>query len=240
MASGAGSASAHSVDMEKEQGMRLLLAEDDPMIGSGLQQGLRKEGYTVDWVQDGKSALLALETTPYALLLLDLGLPQQDGMTVLKALRRRDESLPAIIITARDALPDRLSGLDSGADDYLVKPFALDELIARIRAVSRRQAGRAQTELRAGPLRLDPVRHLLWLHEQPVSVSAKEFALLHELMREPGAVLSREQLEDRLYGWGEEVGSNAIEVHIYNLRKKLGAEVIRTVRGVGYRIWETT
>lgn len=218
--------------------MRLLLAEDDPMIGSGLQQGLRKEGYTVDWVQDGKSALLALETTPYAMLLLDLGLPQQDGMAVLKTLRRRDETLPAIIITARDALPDRVAGLNSGADDYLVKPFALDELIARIRAVSRRQSGRAQTELRAGPLRLDPVRHLLWLHDLPITISAKEFALLHELMREPGAALSREQLEDRLYGWGEEVGSNAIEVHIYNLRKKLGVEVIRTVRGVGYRIGE--
>lgn len=218
--------------------MRLLLAEDDPLIGSGLQQGLRKEGYTVDWVQDGKSALLALETTPYALLLLDLGLPQLDGMAVLKALRRHDETLPAIIITARDALPDRVAGLNSGADDYLVKPFALEELIARIRAVSRRQSGRAQTELRAGPLLLDPVRHLLWLHDQPITVSAKEFALLHELMREPGAVLSREQLEDRLYGWGEEVGSNAIEVHIYNLRKKLGTEVIRTVRGVGYHIEE--
>ncbi|MFJ3315143.1 response regulator [Herbaspirillum huttiense] len=218
--------------------MRLLLAEDDPIIGSGLQQGLRKEGYTVDWVQDGKSALLALETIPYALLLLDLGLPQQDGMTVLKALRRHDESLSAIIITARDALPDRVAGLNSGADDYLVKPFALEELIARIHAVSRRQAGRAQTELRVGPLRLDPVRHLLWLRDEPASVSAKEFALLHELMREPGAVLSSEHLEDRLYGWDEEVGSNAIEVHIYNLRKKLGPEVIHTVRGVGYRIRE--
>lgn len=216
--------------------MRLLLAEDDPQIGSGLQQGLRKEGYTVDWVQDGKSALLALETTSYAMLLLDLGLPQQDGMAVLKTLRRHDETLPALIITARDALPDRVAGLNSGADDYLVKPFALEELVARIRAISRRQSGRAQNELCAGPLRLDPVRHLLWLRGQPISVSAKEFALVHELMREPGAVLSREQLEDRLYGWGEEVGSNAVEVHIYHLRKKLGAEVIRTVRGVGYHI----
>jgi len=218
--------------------MRLLLTEDDPMIGSGLQHGLRKEGYTVDWVQDGKAAVLALETNPYALLLLDLGLPHQDGMNVLKALRQRDEMLPVIIITARDALPDRLAGLNSGADDYLVKPFAIEELIARIRAVSRRQSGRAQTELRAGPLRLDPVHHLLWLRDEPVTVSAKEFALLHELMREPGAVISREQFEDRLYGWGEEVGSNAVEVHVHNLRKKLGTNVIRTVRGVGYRIGE--
>lgn len=228
------------VSQQAEKYVRLLLAEDDPMIGSGLQQGLRKKGFTVDWVQDGNSALLALETTPYALLLLDLGLPQQNGMNVLKALRLRDETMPAIIITARDALADRVTGLDSGADDYLVKPFALEELIARIHAVSRRQSGRAQTELRAGPLRLDVARHLLWLRDEPTSVSAKEFGLLHVLMREPGAVLSREQLEDRLYGWDKDVGSNAIEVHIYNLRKKLGAEVIRTVRGVGYRIAEDT
>jgi DNA-binding response OmpR family regulator len=151
-------------------------------------------------------------------------------------LRQRDNPLPVIIITARDALPDRLSGLDSGADDYLVKPFALEELISRIRAVSRRQTGQVQTELAAGALRLDPVRHLLWLCNEAISVSPKEFALLNELMLEPDAVISREQLEDRLYGWDEEVASNAVEVHIYNLRKKLGAEVIRTIRGVGYRI----
>ena len=146
--------------------------------------------------------------------------------------------MPVILLTALGSIADRVTGLDAGADDYLVKPFALEELIARIHAVSRRQAGRAQTELRVGPLRLDPVRHLLWLRDEPASVSAKEFALLHELMREPGAVLSSEHLEDRLYGWDEEVGSNAIEVHIYNLRKKLGPEVIHTVRGVGYRIRE--
>jgi DNA-binding response OmpR family regulator len=218
--------------------MRILLAEDDLMIGSGLQKGLRLEGYTVDWVTDGKAAVLALETTPFALLLLDLGLPRQDGMEVLKVLRQHDESLPVIIITARDSLPDRVAGLDHGADDYLVKPFAIEELVARIRAVSRRQSGRVQTELQGGPLRLDPVRHLLWLRDEPVSLSAKEYALLHELMKEPDAVISREQLEDRLYGWGDEVGSNAVEVHIHNLRKKLGAEVIRTVRGVGYHIGE--
>ncbi|RTM07742.1 MAG: response regulator [Hyphomicrobiales bacterium] len=218
--------------------MRLLLAEDDPTIGSGLQQGLRKKAFAVDWVRDGNSALLALETASYALLLLDLGLPEQDGMSVLRTLRLRDDTLPIIIITARDALPDRVAGLESGADDYLIKPFALEELIARIHAVSRRRAGRAQTELRAGPLRLDPMRHLLWLRDKPANVSAKEFALLHLLMREPGAVLSREQLEDQLYGWDKEVGSNTVEVHIYNLRKRLGAKVIRTVRGVGYRIGE--
>ncbi|WP_371365383.1 response regulator [Pseudomonas sp. QL9] len=218
--------------------MRLLLAEDDAMIGEALQQGLRKEGYSVDWVQDGKSALLALETTEYALLLLDLGLPRSDGMEVLRRIRRGETALPVIIITARDTLPDRVAGLDCGADDYLVKPFAMEELLARMRAVSRRQVGRVQVELNVGPLRMDPAGHLLWLRGEPVSVSAKEFALLHVLMQGPERILSREQLEDRLYGWGEEIGSNAVQVHIFNLRKKLGADVIRSVRGVGYHVGE--
>ncbi|TCW75491.1 DNA-binding response regulator [Burkholderia sp. SRS-46] len=216
--------------------MRLLLAEDDFLIGQGLQQGLREAGFTVDWVHDGDAAALALKATPYALLILDLGLPHQDGMTLLRTLRQRDNPMPVIIITARDAVPDRLAGLDGGADDYLVKPFVLEELIARIRAVIRRQAGRAQVELTAGALRLDPVRHLLWLRDEPVTVSRKEFALLQELMQNPAAVISREQLEDRLYGWEEEVASNAVEVHIHHLRRKLGADVIRTVRGIGYCI----
>jgi len=216
--------------------MRILLAEDDPMVGSSLQQGLRKQGFVVDWIQNGRSALLALETTPYGLLLLDLGLPQQDGMNILKTLRSREEALPVIIITARDGLTERIAGLNQGADDYLVKPFALEELIARITAVNRRHTGRAQTIMECGGLKLDPVHHHLWLHDDLFSVSAKEFALLQELIRDPGAVLSREQLEDRLYGWGEEPGSNAIEVHICNLRKKLGNDAIRTIRGVGYRI----
>jgi DNA-binding response OmpR family regulator len=220
--------------------MRLLLIEDDPMIGGGLQQGLRREGYTVDWVQDGKAAAAAAQMAPYGLLLLDLGLPGQDGMQLLKLLRQRDEAVPVIIITARDALPDRLAGLDGGADDYLVKPFAIEELIARIRAVGRRQAGSARAELHAGPLRLDPARHLVWLRDEPVSVSAKEFAMLQLLMHRPGVVLSREQIEERMYGWDEEIGSNAVEVRIHNLRKKLGAEVIQNVRGVGYRIREQT
>lgn len=218
--------------------MRLLLVEDDPMVGKGLQQGLKKNGYTVDWVQDGIAASLALETTPYALLLLDLGLPRRDGMSVLKTLRLHNEILPAIIITARDALSDRVNGLNIGADDYIVKPFALEELLARINAVCRRQSGRAATELVVGAIRLDPVRHMTWFHGQPISLSVREFAILHELMREPYAVLSREQLEDRLYGWGEELSSNVIEVHISNLRKRLDPEVIHTIRGVGYRIGE--
>ena len=216
--------------------MRLLLVEDDALIGSGLQQALRREGYTMDWVQDGKAAGAAVQMAPYGLLLLDLGLPGQDGMQLLKGLRQRDDAVPVIIITARDGLPDRLAGLDGGADDYLIKPFAIEELIARIRAVGRRQAGRARMELSVGPLRMDPGRHLLWLRDEPVSVSAKDFALLQVLMDDPGVVLSREQIEDRLYGWEEEIGSNAVEVRIHNLRKKLGAEVIQTVRGVGYRI----
>lgn len=150
------------------------------------------------------------------------------------------KTLPAIIITARDGVPDRIAGLDSGADDYLVKPFELDELLARIRAVNRRHAGRAQTTLAIGPLRLDPVKHLVWLDDEEVPLSPKEFVLLHELMREPGAVISREQFEERLYSWGEEIESNAVQVHIHNLRKKLGHDMIRTVRGVGYRIGDGT
>ncbi|RDK03427.1 response regulator [Paraburkholderia lacunae] len=218
--------------------MRVLLVEDDPLIGNGLQHGLRQEGFAVDWVQDGHAVALALRTTPYGLLLLDLGLPNQDGLMVLKELRQRDDTLPVIIITARDTLPDRVAGLDGGADDYLVKPFALEELLARVRAVNRRHAGRAQTALTVGALRLDPVQHRVWLRNDEVLVSPKEFVLLHELMQQPGAVISREQLEERLYGWNEEVESNAVQIHVHNLRKKLGSDAIRNVRGVGYRIGE--
>lgn len=221
---------------EMDGHMRVLLVEDDPLIGSGLEQGLKQEGFAVDWVKDGDAATLALRTTGYGLMMLDLGLPNRDGLSVLAALRRRDETLPVIVITARDGLPDRIAGLDSGADDYLVKPFALEELLARIRAVNRRHAGRAQTTLTIGALRLDPVKHQVWLNDDEVTLSPKEFVLLHELMREPGAVISREQFEERLYSWGEEVESNAVQVHIHNLRKKLGHEMILTVRGVGYRI----
>ncbi len=218
--------------------MRVLLVEDDPLIGSGLEEGLRHEGFAVDWVRDGDAATLALRTTPYGLLLLDLGLPGKDGLALLSGLRRRDDALPAIVITARDAVSDRIAGLDAGADDYLVKPFVLEELLARIRAVNRRHAGRARTTLSAGALRLDPVRHQVWLSGDEVALSPKEFVMLHELMVDPGAVISREQFEERLYSWGEEVESNAVQVHIHNLRKKLGHVAILTVRGVGYRIGE--
>ncbi|HKT99582.1 MAG TPA: response regulator [Paraburkholderia sp.] len=216
--------------------MRILLVEDDPLIGNGLRLGLRREGFAVDWAQDGNAGALALRTTAYGLVLLDLGLPNQDGMTLLAALRRRDDATPVIVITARDGVPDRVAGLDGGADDYLVKPFALEELLARIRVVNRRQAGRAQSMLAAGALRLDPARHRCWLHDTEISITAREFALLEELMRDPGAIITREQLEERLYGWNEEIESNAIQVHVYNLRRKLGADAIRNVRGVGYGI----
>jgi DNA-binding response OmpR family regulator len=206
------------------------------MIGDSVQKGLRSEGFTVDWVQDGRSAELALETEVYALLLLDLGLPRKDGLQLLQDLRQRGADLPVLIITARDSVPDRVKGLDAGADDYLVKPFDLAELLARMRALLRRRGGRARDVLEAGALRLDPATKEVHWRGEPVPLSAREFALLHALLEQPGAVLSREQLEDRLYGWGEEIESNAVEVHIHHLRRKLGAPVIRNVRGVGYRI----
>ncbi|PMS19650.1 DNA-binding response regulator [Trinickia dabaoshanensis] len=218
--------------------MRILLVEDDALIGDGLRHGLRREGFAVDWAQDGEAASLALRTTSYGLVLLDLGLPRQDGLTLLSRLRRGNDATPVIIITARDAVPDRVAGLDSGADDYLVKPFALEELLARIRVVNRRQAGRAQTALQVGALRLDPALHRVWLRDEEVSVTAREFALLHELMHDPGIIVTREQLEERLYGWNEEIESNAVQVHVHNLRRKLGADAIRNVRGVGYQIGE--
>jgi len=218
--------------------MRILLVEDDPMIGDSLRKGLRGDGFTVDWVQDGGSAERALDATDYALVLLDLGLPNKEGLAVLRGWRQRGLTVPVLIITARDAVPDRVLGLDSGADDYLVKPFDLAELRARMRALLRRQAGRARDLIEIGALRLDPAAHAVDYQGRPVPLSAREFALLHALAAAPGVVLSREQLEDRLYGWGEEVDSNAVEVHIHNLRRKLSPGAIRTVRGVGYRIGE--
>ncbi|HRY15625.1 MAG: response regulator [Candidatus Competibacteraceae bacterium] len=220
--------------------MRILLVEDDLMIGESLRQGLRGEGFAVDWVQDGRSAELAMETTPYTLVLLDLGLPKKDGLTVLRDWRQRGLTVPVLILTARDAVPDRVRGLDNGADDYLVKPFDLTELLARIRALLRRREGRVRELIESGALRLDPVTRAVEYRGQPVALSAREFAVLRALLETPGAVLSREQLEDRLYGWGEEVESNAVEVHVHHLRRKLGSEVIRTVRGVGYRLGETS
>lgn len=216
--------------------MRVLLVEDDPMIGESIRKGLQHEGYVLDWVQDGHAAEIAVESEPYALVLLDLGLPRKDGFAVLSALRSRKERVPVLILTARDAVADRVKGLDAGADDYLVKPFDLDELAARMRAVLRRHAGRAEPVIAYGTLTLNPATHEVAHRGQPVPVSAREFALLEALLERPGAALSRTQLEERLYGWGEEVASNTVEVHIHNLRKKFGDGLIRTVRGFGYSI----
>jgi len=219
--------------------MRLLLVEDDAMIGEAVRAGLRQEGFTVDWVRAAEAGDAALKAETYALLLLDLGLPRKSGLDWLGELRRRGERLPVLILTARDAVADRVSGLDSGADDYLVKPFDLDELSARVRALLRRQAGRAEPMLRHGELTLDPASHEATYKGEPITLSAREFALLAALLERPGAILSRAQLEQRLYGWGEEVESNAVEVHIHNLRKKLGAGFIRNVRGLGYSVPKT-
>jgi two-component system, OmpR family, response regulator QseB len=218
--------------------MRLLLIEDDPMIGRALRHGLEQAGFALDWVTDGHAGLAAAANGVYDLLLLDLGLPRVDGLALLQTLRARDDGVPVLIVSARDAVADRITGLNAGADDYLLKPFDLDELIARVRALLRRHAGTASNTLAAGTLVLDPVQRVVRQDDRTVSVTAKEFALLEALLRRPGAVLSRERLEESIYGWTSEIGSNAVEVHLHNLRRKLGAGVIRNVRGVGYRIAE--
>jgi two-component system response regulator QseB len=218
--------------------MRLLLVEDDRMIGRAMRQGLGDAGFTVDWATDGKSAENALGDGVYDLLVLDLGLPGKDGMTLLRELRRRHDALPVLIVTARDEVADRIAGLNEGADDYVLKPFNLDELVARVRALLRRRAGSGGPLLECGALVLDPARREVHLAGAPINLSAKEFALLETLMQRPGAVRSREQLENAIYGWQQEVGSNAVEVHLHNLRRKLGADVIRNVRGVGYKVVE--
>ena len=216
--------------------MRLLLVEDDRMIGRAMRQGLADAGFAVDWVTDGKSAEVALGDGVYDLALLDLGLPGKDGMSLLRDLRRRHDPMPVLIVTARDEVADRIAGLNEGADDYVLKPFNLDELVARVRAQLRRRAGTGVPLLECGSLVLDPVRREVRLGGVPVGLSAKEFALLETLMRRPGAVLSREQLENAIYGWQQEIGSNAVEVHLHNLRRKLGPDTIRNVRGVGYKV----
>ena len=216
--------------------MRLLLVEDDAMIGASVQRGLKQDGYTVDWVRDGASAETALISDVYEMLLLDLGLPGKSGLELLAGLRRRGVALPVLVITARDSVADRVKGLDAGADDYLVKPFDLDELSARVRALARRQSGRAAPVIEVVPLTLDPATHAVTLDGALVALSRREFSLLHALMKQPGVPLSRAQIEESLYGWEEEIESNAIEVYIHSLRRKLGAERIRNVRGVGYMV----
>ncbi|MBO9536375.1 response regulator [Herbaspirillum sp.] len=216
--------------------MRVLLVEDDPMVGEAVRKGLRQDGFAVDWVQDGKSADAALRAEDYAMLLLDLGLPQKDGLAVLKTLRERGNGIPVLITTARDAVADRVAGLDAGADDYLIKPFDLEELSARMRALSRRQSGRADALVQVREVVLNPATHEVTVAGQAVSLSAREFALLHAFMDRPGVVLSRAQLEEKLYGWDDSIESNAVEVHIHALRKKVGSDFIKNVRGVGYLV----
>lgn len=218
--------------------MRLLLVEDDLMIGRAVKHGLELAGITIDWVTDGASGLAAVANGVYDAVVLDIGLPRLDGLSLLRTVRSRRDNVPVLVISARDAVPDRIAGLNAGADDYLLKPFDLDELIARVRALVRRQAGAMTNTLLAGSLALDPVKRLVTQDGREVVLTAKEFALLEALLRRPGAVLSRERLEESIYGWAEEIGSNAVEVHLHNLRRKLGAKVIKNVRGVGYRIAE--
>jgi two-component system response regulator QseB len=218
--------------------MRLLLVEDDRMIGESLVRGLRDDGYAVDWVRDGAAAMTALQDrqADFSIAILDWNLPRQVGLSVLKGVRASGSALPILMITARDGLTDRVNGLDSGADDYLVKPFELAELKARLRSLLRRQGGRPSSLIVHGDLVLDPVTHTVRSGSQSVAVTPREFALLRALMERPGAVLSRAQIEERLYGWDESVQSNAIEFVIHGLRKKLGATIIENVRGVGWRI----
>jgi len=216
--------------------MRLLLVEDDRMIGESLRNALRGCGYAVDWVRDGRAADGTLATERFDLVLLDLGLPQRDGMDVLQALRARGDRTPVVVLTARDSLASRVRGLDAGADDYLVKPFELDELLARMRAVLRRHSGRAEPAIEVGGVSLDPATRTVSRDGVPLALSAREYAVLEALMLRPGAILSRAQLEDRLYGWGEELESNAISVYVHQLRRKLGEGFIHTVRGVGYYV----
>ncbi|MDD0810651.1 response regulator transcription factor [Curvibacter sp. RS43] len=216
--------------------MRLLLVEDDPMIGQAVLDVLRAEHYAVDWVRDGEMAQTALASSAYDLMLLDLGLPRRDGLQVLRELRQQRSPLPVLVLTARDAVGDRVAGLDAGADDYLVKPFDTNELLARVRALLRRQSGQAGPVFEQHGVRLNPATHEASLHGQPVSLSAREWAVLEPLLARPGVIFSRPQLEEKLFSWKDEVSSNAVEVYIHGVRKKLGAGLIQTVRGLGYLV----
>lgn len=216
--------------------MRVLLIEDDSMIGESLEEGLRKERYAVDWARDGNTADLALRSHDYDIILLDLGLPKKDGITVLDEYRRRKGDAAVLIISARDATAARIQGLDAGADDYLIKPFDLDELFARMRALLRRRSGRSNPEMAYGELTINPATREITFKGLPLHLSSREFTVLLALLDQPGRIMSRAQLEERLYGWNEEIGSNAVEVYVHGLRKKLGPDFIQNVRGIGYKV----
>jgi DNA-binding response OmpR family regulator len=216
--------------------VKLLLVEDDAMIGRALLDALRGESYAVNWVRDGATADTTLASEPYDCVLLDLGLPKRDGLSVLRSLRSRGNTVPVLVATARDAVGDRVAGLDAGADDYIVKPFDVDELLARIRALIRRSAGRADPVISHKGLTLNPATREATFNEHALQLSAREWAVLEPMMQRPGAVFSRAQLEEKLYGWKDDISSNAVEVYIHGLRKKLGADFIKTVRGLGYVI----
>jgi len=218
--------------------MRILLVEDDRLLGDGVKAGLCAAGFAVDWVRDGEAALAAMATEGFAAVVLDLGLPRRDGLSVLSALRATGNAVPVLVLTARDQVADKVRCLDLGADDYVVKPFDLDELAARLRALARRARGRAEASLRHGDVVLDPAARSVTLRGEPVVLTSREFDLLQMLLDAAGRVLTRRVLDEQLYAWGEAVGSNALEVHIHHLRKKLGADLIRTVRGVGYMVDE--
>jgi len=216
--------------------MRVLLAEDDTLLGEGLYTGLKQDGYAVDWVRNGSEAEAALEVEHFDIAILDLGLPKQDGLQVLQKLRSRGNPIPVLILTARDSLDDRIKGLDIGADDYMTKPFDLEELNARMRALLRRSTGRAAPKLILGNITLDPAAHEISLKDQPIDLPPKEFSVLQTLMENAGRVISKTRLQETLYSWEQDVASNTLEVHIHHLRKKLGSGLIRTIRGVGYMI----
>jgi DNA-binding response OmpR family regulator len=216
--------------------MRLLLVEDDYLLGNGVVTGLRHENHVVDWVQDGQSAKLSMVATNYDVVILDLGIPKINGLDLLAWFRKSGSKTPVLILTARDTVQDRVSGLDSGADDYMVKPFDLDELCARLRVLARRNTGRPTPLLVYGDIQMDPAARRVIQKDKQVELSAKEFNLFNELVTHMGQVLTREQLEEKLYGWGQEIESNSVEVHIHHLRRKLGGDLIKTIRGVGYII----
>ena len=214
--------------------MRVLIVEDDPLLGDALVAGLKQRGFEPDWVQDGREAQIVMRVEPFAAIILDLGLPGLTGLELLRTERARGNKVPVLILTARDAVQDRIKGLDSGADDYVVKPMDLDELAARLRALVRRSKGEPAPLLHVGAVALDPAARTVTRDGQAIDLQPREFALLQELMLNAGRVLSREQLEERMYRWGEEVESNAVEVHVHHLRRKLGADIVKTIRGVGY------